>query len=88
MTAVLPSPSDHLEMPKRMAGRRVVRTCSCGKPWPCDQSRWQLLKEALTSARDSHQELIDASVDPAPHMTMVTAYQYALNKMQDLETDQ
>jgi hypothetical protein len=56
MTPVLPSPSDHLEMPKRMTGRRLVRTCSCGKPWPCDQSRWNLLRAEVERYRDAHRD--------------------------------
>ena len=27
-------PPEHTEGPKRMAGRKLVQTCSCGKPWP------------------------------------------------------
>ena len=49
--AVLPSPSDHAEMPKRVVGRRMVRTCSCGKPWPCDQARWNRLRDHITAER-------------------------------------
>lgn len=31
-------PAEHTEGPHRMIGRRLVRTCSCGKPWPCQQA--------------------------------------------------
>lgn len=51
LTPKLPSPSDHAEMPKRMTGRRLVRTCSCGKPWPCDQSRWNRLRQFIEQER-------------------------------------
>ena len=54
MTSVLPSPSDHAEMPKRMVGRRLVRTCSCGKPWPCDQTQWNRLREEIRAERATH----------------------------------
>ena len=57
MTSVLPSPSDHAEMPKRMVGRRLVRTCSCGKPWPCEQARWNLLREVIKMERDAQDGL-------------------------------
>jgi hypothetical protein len=30
-------PAVHTEGPKRMTGRKLVRTCSCGKPWPCPE---------------------------------------------------
>ena len=52
MTTVLSSPSDHAEMPHRMVGRRMVRTCSCGKPWPCEQSRWNRLRADIRQERD------------------------------------
>ena len=62
--SILPSPSDHAEMPKRIVGRRLVRTCSCGKPWPCDQSAalllaaaWADLRAEVKSHRDSQHEL-------------------------------
>ena len=55
--AVLPSPSDHAEMPKRVVGRRMVRTCSCGKPWPCDQARWNRLREHITQERAAQDQL-------------------------------
>ena len=57
MTAVLPSPSDHAEMPHRMVGRTLVRTCSCGKPWPCDQARWNRLREHIRTERAAQDEL-------------------------------
>jgi hypothetical protein len=57
--AVLPSPSDHAEMPKRMVGRKVVRTCSCGKPWPCDEARWNRLRDQITRDAETEQELGD-----------------------------
>ena len=50
--SALPSPSDHAEMPKRMVGRRIVRACSCGKPWPCDQSKWNRLRADIRQERD------------------------------------
>ena len=53
----LPSPSDHLEMPKRMVGRRLVRTCSCSKPWPCDQTRWNRLREHIREERAAEDQL-------------------------------
>ena len=56
MSTVLPSPSDHAEMPHRMTGRKVVRTCSCGKPWPCDQSRWNRLRDHITRERAAQDE--------------------------------
>jgi hypothetical protein len=60
MTSVLPSPSDHLEMPKRMTGRRLVRTCSCGKPWPCEKSagmRWTSLRDHIRQERATQDDL-------------------------------
>ena len=62
MSAVLPSPSDHAEMPHRMIGRRLFRTCSCGKPWPCEKSadtRWTSLREQITRDAATEQELAD-----------------------------
>lgn len=61
--SVLPSPSDHAEMPKRMTGRRVVRTCSCGKPWPCEQSRWNQLRKEIKLYRDIHNERASGLID-------------------------
>ena len=49
--SALPSPADHAEMPKRLVGRTVVRTCSCGKPWPCEQSRWAALRAEIEKKR-------------------------------------
>jgi len=57
MAAVLPSPADHLEMPHRMIGRKIVRTCSCGKPWPCDQARWNRLREHIRAERAAQDQL-------------------------------
>ena len=57
MTAVLPSPSDHAEMPHRMVGRTLVRTCSCGKPWPCEQARWNRLREHIRTERADRDQL-------------------------------
>ena len=57
MTSILPSPSDHLEMPKRMVGRRLVRACSCGKPWPCDQAQWNRLREEIRQLRATEYDL-------------------------------
>lgn len=45
-------PPGHIEGPKRMAGREMVRTCSCGKPWPCEQARWNQLREKVQKARE------------------------------------
>ena len=53
MTAI-PSPSDHAEMPKRLVGRRIVRSCSCGKPWPCEEGRWNRLRAEVQQYRDIH----------------------------------
>jgi hypothetical protein len=58
-TSVLPSPADHLEMPKRVVGRRLVRTCSCGAAWPCEKSagmRWAELRAEVELYRDAHNE--------------------------------
>ena len=57
MTTVLPSPSDHAEMPHRMVGRRMVRTCSCGKPWPCEQARWNRLRAEIAEERAAQDEI-------------------------------
>ncbi len=57
MTSVLPSPSDHAEMPHRVVGRTLVRTCSCGKPWPCDQARWNRLREHIRQERAFQDQL-------------------------------
>ena len=57
MGTVLPSPSDHAEMPHRMVGRKLVRTCSCGKPWPCDQTRWNRLREEIRQERARQAQL-------------------------------
>lgn len=54
--ARIPAPSDHAEMPKRMVGRRLVRTCSCGKPWPCEQGRWNRLRKEVTGLRAIHND--------------------------------
>lgn len=54
MTRILPAPSDHLKMPKRLVGRQIVRTCSCGKPWPCEQGRWNRLRAEVKQYRDAH----------------------------------
>ena len=62
MTSVLPSPSGHAEMPKRVVGRRLVRTCSCGKPWPCEKSageRWAELRVKLNVDAATEQRLGD-----------------------------
>ena len=60
--SVLPSPSDHAEMPHRMVGRQLVRRCSCGAPWPCERSapgRWAALRVKLTEDIAIEQELGD-----------------------------
>lgn len=57
MSAILPSPSDHAEMPHRMTGRRLVRTCSCGKPYPCEEGRWNRLREHITGERAAQDQL-------------------------------
>lgn len=57
MSAILPSPSDHAEMPHRMTGRRLVRTCSCGKPYPCEEGRWNRLREEIQRERAAQDEI-------------------------------
>ena len=57
MAAVLPSPSGHAEMPHRMVGRKLVRTCSCGKPWPCDETRWNRLRAEIERQRAGQDQL-------------------------------
>ena len=57
MTSVLPPPSGHAEMPKRVVGRRLVRTCSCGKPYPCEEGRWNRLREHITGERAAQDQL-------------------------------
>jgi hypothetical protein len=27
--------AEHVQQPGRIVGRRLVRSCSCGEPWPC-----------------------------------------------------
>jgi hypothetical protein len=56
VTSILTSPSDHTEMPKRMVGRKVVRTCSCGKPFPCEEGRWNRLRAEVERYRDAHRD--------------------------------
>ena len=93
MTSVLPSPSDHAEMPKRMTGRKVVRTCSCGKPWPCDQSRWDRLREEIAELRAVHYEracdLADEGKDGDERaFGRVEAYDELLATMERMEAGQ
>ena len=57
MSTVLPSPSDHAEMPHRMIGRKLVRTCSCGKPWPCEEGCWNRLREYIRTERTTQDHL-------------------------------
>ena len=91
---VLPSPSDHLEMPKRMVGRRLVRTCSCGKPWPCDQTRWNRLREEIQQERAA-QDHLAADHDESGHYWQteraygrVEALDRLMAVMDRMETDQ
>ena len=93
MSTVLPSPSDHAEMPKRMVGRRLVRSCSCGKPWPCDQSRWNLLRAEIAEERVIHYEracdLSDEGTDGDERaFGRVEECDYLLALMERMETGQ
>ena len=93
MTGVLPSPSDHAEMPKRMVGRRLVRSCSCGKPWPCDQTQWNRLREEIQRERATHYEracdLADEGKDGDERaFGRVEECDYLLTVMDRMEADQ
>jgi len=39
-----------------MVGRRLVRTCSCGKPYPCEEGRWNRLRTEIKRERAAMDE--------------------------------
>ena len=45
----------HTERPVRLADGKTY--CSCGKPWPCDQARWNRLREHIRTERAAHDQL-------------------------------
>ena len=100
MTSVLPRPSDHLEMPKRVVGRRLVRTCSFGASWPCEKSaglRWTSLRDQITRDAATEQELGDGYGDMGTnpswdcanqHWGRAEALREVLATMERMEADQ
>jgi ATP/maltotriose-dependent transcriptional regulator MalT len=70
---------EHVRQPSRIVGRRLVRSCSCGEPWPCPITTREAEITRLREHIDTDHgvmvnlgQIADAAVQMLEHVNMDT----------------